>query len=172
MNSSGIRRKGNPHPWTGQTAKVFYWSHCPGAKLAPRVPLTRKDCPEMPCPYMSCRYHLAPQALAAAERNFKNPDNRKIPVGWGKEISEGDFSSLPYTCVLDLVESRGQVIEGEPFYDGMADGEAIGGYLGLSREMVRLNCMSGIANVMKQNRRIGEMLLDWYNRSKEGGQRK
>ena len=92
-------------------------------------------------------------------------------MGWGREIARGDFSSLPYTCVLDLIEARGRVHERLPLYDGLADAEAMGGYLGLSREMVRINTKRAIAAVRDVNKAAGDWLQMAYDASKAGGKR-
>jgi hypothetical protein len=108
---------------------------------------------------------MAGTVLASAERSYRNPDNRKVPVSWGAEIAEGDFSSLPYTCVLDLIEARGRVDEQEPLYDGIADAEVIGDYMGLSREMVRLDLRRGIQKCCAADEDVGEFLLMAYEKS-------
>lgn len=60
----------------------------------PRRPETRGDCPTGPCPYVSCRHHLA---LHVHERTGH------IHWTWpGLELDE-----LPATCVLDVVASYG-----------------------------------------------------------------
>jgi hypothetical protein len=115
---------------------------------------------------------MAATALAAAERSYRNPENRKIPVSWGEEIAEGDFSSLPYTCVLDLVESRGKVHEDAPLYDAIHEAETIGDYLGLSREMVRLDTKAGIKHLAEADSDCAEWLADAYEYSKVGSKKR
>ena len=176
LNKHAVLRRGNHAPWTAESARAFFMNRRPRPATRPKWhhqghPNTRAECGDKrPCPWASCRHHLAPTVLASAERSFQNADNRRIPIGWGREILDGDFSSLPYTCVLDLIEARGLVSEVAPLYDGLADGEAIGGYLGLSREMVRLDIMRAIRRVADKDPDLGRMLLGWYHASKGHGQ--
>ncbi len=175
LNEQKVYRPRKVYPWTARMVSHHWRKHC--AEATTRAisyhadrPKTRADCPDKrPCPWATCRHHLAINVLAAAERGYRNPDNRKIPVAWGAQIEEGDFGSLPFTCVLDLIESRGRVSEDAPLYDAIHEAETIGDYLGLSRERVRQNLRSAIASVAERDPDVAEWLAMAYEASKVGG---
>lgn len=74
-------------------------------------PLKRSDCieGERPCPFMSCRYHLALEVTRAQSITMQ----------------DAPLDELAETCTLDVADRGGMTLE------------AVGGLLGLTRERVR-----------------------------------
>lgn len=111
-----------------EAATIEAW----GADDAPVRPTRRSDCVdgERPCPWVSCRYHLALEvrrngaiAIAAALPPFTTKATGSV----GMYDEAIDWDALPETCALDVAER------------GEATLEEVGALLGgLTREAVRL----------------------------------
>lgn len=56
-------------------------------------PITRHDCTETPCPWVSCKYHIL----------FDTVDISNLPTD-NKLISI--LSTLPETCMLDVIDDN------------------------------------------------------------------
>lgn len=82
-------------------------------QLAER-PRTRGDCVDgpRPCPWISCRWHLA------IDEQFDGG----LKVNWPDEEGEVDLAAMPETCTLDVADR------------GEAGWEEIGDYLNISRQ--------------------------------------
>ena len=79
-------------------------------------PRTRGDCANgpRPCPWASCRYHLAIEVLEPKGNiKFNFPD------------AQDDFSDLPATCALDVADMGGALLE------------TVGVAMNMTRERVR-----------------------------------
>jgi hypothetical protein len=96
--------KGTPRARTESIRRTSKLALARGAILYPPTdhhrPQTRRDCEDMerPCPFVSCRYHLAldvDPARGSVKRNFPHLDVH--------EMAE--------TCVLDLAERGGMTLE-------------------------------------------------------------
>lgn len=74
-------------------------------------PLTRGECVdgERPCPWVSCRYHLALDASEERDSLKVNfPVRRKNEVTGEEEVdfSEVDLAAMKFTCALDVAALR------------------------------------------------------------------
>lgn len=136
--------------------------------LAHVRPRTRADCTEgpRPCPWATCRHHMAPHLLASAERHYRNEANRTVPTAWAEAILAGDFGVLPHTCILDLVEDHGLADERGAMYAAIPDGSAIGRHLGITRELVRLDIKAAIRTIAMVEVDVEELLQTGYDASK------
>lgn len=89
-------------------------------------PKTRAECPKhRPCPWVSCRYHLALDVRRDGRLSFFDDALEHDPA----RVLE----AMPYTCALDVAEAGDHHLE------------EIGGYLGLSKERVRVLEASAMA---------------------------
>lgn len=134
------------------------------SRVRPRV---RADCQEgpRPCPWATCRHHMAGHMLAAAERYYRHDAHRSVPQEWREHLEAGDFAVLPHTCALDLVEEQGVAGPGALF-QGVPDGAAIGRALGITRELVRLEVQAALRALDEADPDVAELLRDGYNASK------
>ncbi len=91
------------------------------AALPPR-PVTRADCVDgpRPCPYVSCRHHLAITVLRSGALRIEFAG-----------VEDGEFGGMVATCSLDVAD---QV---EPGREGVLSDAAIGRLMGKSGERVR-----------------------------------
>lgn len=91
--------------------------------LALTRPKTRGECVSglRPCPWLSCRYHLA------LEVKKDGTIASSLPLVDG----ELDLAALPETCSLDVAD---RVADGR----ASADLDEVGAYMGFSREMTRI----------------------------------
>ena len=113
---------------------------------------------------------MAPHLLASAERSYRVKDSPyQAPKEWGEAINRGDFSVLPYTCVLDTVEDRGPVAEKAALYAALPDGSAIGRALGITRELVRLDVNRALETIELVDEEVAGFLRRGYDVSKHGG---
>jgi hypothetical protein len=84
-------------------------------------PVTRGDClsggfnEARPCPFMSCKYHLALDV---------NPSGSLVVYDL-EAAANGDLSRMEHSCVLDLADRGGMTLE------------EVGDILGVTRERIR-----------------------------------
>lgn len=76
------------------------------------LPKTRADCPERPCPYLRCKYHLASDVSSIGS----------LMLPWG---NPPDLASMEQTCALDVAEEGGAILD------------RIGALMHVTRERVR-----------------------------------
>lgn len=99
---------------------------------APRVPATVSDCQRRdlgsrarPCPYVSCKHHLAldvNRATGAIILNAPLASRRRASDG---RVPELDLAAMPATCALRAAAAGGMTLT------------EVGSVLGLTRERVR-----------------------------------
>jgi hypothetical protein len=92
-----------------------------GRKLKLVRPKTRGDCRDgvRPCPWVSCRHHLALDIHASSKTRGRENSAR------GVKLYRGELEDMPHTCSLDAAD------EGER---GLHE---IAALLGLTRERIR-----------------------------------
>ncbi len=69
------------------------------------LPLTRADCPELPCPFISCRHHLWSHVTKAGRLLILHADGELRPPAEDFELPLEELH-LP-TCSLDVAEQGG-----------------------------------------------------------------
>lgn len=91
-----------------------------GPRPVVKPPATRADCKDgpRPCPWVSCKYHLALDV---------EPHTGSLKINFPTESITGelDMSSMRETCVLDVADTGGVTLE------------RVGELMNLSRERVR-----------------------------------
>lgn len=93
---------------------------------APPRPVRRGDCVDgpRPCPWVSCRHHLAIDVQSASSLTLYVPTD---------EEGNADLDVLPETCSLDVADRGEHTLE------------ELGEVLGCTRENVRLRLERGLA---------------------------
>ncbi len=112
LNSKGLRRVGNDAPWTRRSVGEFYRREVGNKQAIPGRPINRPraraDCPTArPCPYVSCRHHLAlePEQYRSVLRVIgRTHEDREA-------IRSGDLSGLDSTCSLDYHLDPQNIVE-------------------------------------------------------------
>lgn len=106
-------------------------------------PRTRAEClrgenAERPCPYVSCKWHLA---LDVSPRSGAIKINKPTPDG------EIDWDAMRETCALDVADRGGDTLE------------AVGDMVGITRERIRQLETKGLTKI----KALSEMaaLMDW-----------
>jgi hypothetical protein len=124
-------------------------------------PRLRGDCRDepRPCPWATCRYHLAGDVLRATQRSYSRDDRRPFPRSWGPRILAGDLSMLEHTCALDVAER----------HLGGLTAPGIGAIMGVSREWVRLVIRDAFRGLRHSQPDVVEFLQAAYAQSKQGG---
>ena len=117
------------------------WGSGPVEEPRPPFPRPRADCPdERPCPFVSCRHHLALNVTTDGRVSWNVPG-----LGGGEwllrtraeeagELLASGLLAMGETCTLDVVESRGRLTL-----------EATGELLGITKEATRQCEESGLA---------------------------
>ena len=101
-------------------------------------PVTRGDCLPggmnelRPCPYVSCRYHIASDEFAGGHVNVR------ISEAWLDGTSdEGGLDSMEHTCSLDVAELGGHKLD------------EVGALMGVVRERVRQLESQGLRSIRR-----------------------
>lgn len=91
MNAAGIWAEGQRGPWTVQSLRRWMYRHAHAAR-----PTSRSQCPEdRPCPWVSCRYHLALDVAADG----------------GLRVQRTPVERMRESCALDLATRGGLPLE-------------------------------------------------------------
>lgn len=116
-------------------------------------PKTRADCVDgmRPCPFVSCRHHLALDV---------NEETGSLLLNFpGEDGEEVDFASMPETCSLDTADLGGATLE------------EVGNLLRLTRERIRqieAKCRSPMRRAIETaERRSGFIVLESEKRRKD-----
>ena len=136
--------------------------HLPVVQLAPLPPLpdrpvTRKDClqgginEERPCPWVSCKFHLAIDVKYDDIAGKLRPSDR-LSINF-PGIEDGDFSAMSETCALDVADRDGTILE--TLGDNLGD---------VTRERIRQIETSGL----RRMKRAGDSLKIFYDEGEEG----
>ncbi len=161
LNAANLRRPGIDRAWTATIAADFlrsqpgYIPRLPGRPaFRPRHPA---NCRDWPCPWASCRNHLADLYLVADDRY----DHRK-PTPLMRLVADGHFEWMPYDCLIDAVLELGPVTSGA----AMAD------LLQTTRERVRRMIAKAMQSASSADEDVGEELRKMYAYSLRMGARR
>ena len=132
----------------------------------PRIRAECRNGPR-PCPWSICRHHLAEQWIAGLGNSSKRVAALQEQHGITlQQLQDGNYDSLPCTCLLDLVESQGPVDEDLPLFAATADNAAIAAQLACTRETVQQTIKRAIQAIAEQDPELGRLLLRGYHGSK------
>lgn len=125
----------------GEVAKEKKRHHEPNVR---RLPLTRGDCVDgpRPCPFVSCRHHLALDVVNGGSLKVNFPD-----------IEPGD---LPQSCSLDIADRGPMTLE------------SVGETMNLVREAVRIIGDKALVKVNRSRTPEVEEMLDGRERGRVG----
>lgn len=122
-------------------------------------PRTRGDCAggERPCPWVSCRYHLAVEVQRGGSISI-NPLLLDDAIN-GDEL---DLTRLPETCALDVADR------------GPTTARYVAGLVGKTFQLVEIVVKQGLERAAKKAGKAGraealEMLTEWHDHPGRSG---